>query len=205
MREVMNQGTTLVYVSHDLATVEATCSRGIWLREGTVAAEGDVESVLDAYRRSFDDVDEFPHPEVSLIRLLKAEAVGPTGDGIRSNGPLELRLVVDSDEVRKGQIHLGVTQSSPHPIFTLERATTLTRGENRIRCDVANLPLPHGTFTLWAGVTGKQRRDLLPWHRVASFQVTGPRLDPPPAGVVRAAPVHVEATGDDPTSGSSAR
>jgi hypothetical protein len=165
-----------------------------------VAAEGDVESVLDAYRRSFDDVDEFAHPEASAIRLLKAEALAPSGDGIRSNGPLELRIALESDEERKAQIHLGVTQSSPHPIFTLERGVTLTRGENRIRCDVANLPLPHGTFTLWVGVTGGRRRDLLPWHRVASIQVVGPRLEPPPAGVVRAAPVHVEATWDDPTS-----
>lgn len=29
MRTVLNQGTTLVFVSHDLAAVEATCSRGM--------------------------------------------------------------------------------------------------------------------------------------------------------------------------------
>ena len=66
MRHVLNQGTTLVYVSHDLATVEATCSRGIWLSDGVVTAAGPIEEVLDGYRRSFDAVDDYPHPESSL-------------------------------------------------------------------------------------------------------------------------------------------
>jgi ABC-2 type transport system ATP-binding protein len=192
MRYVLSQGTTLVYVSHDLATVEATCSRGIWLNDGAVVSEGSVSEVLDGYRRSFDAVDEYPHPESSLVRLVKAEVIGNTGNGIRTSEPLDLRLVVDSPQARRGHIYLGVTQSSAHPIFILDQLAALA-GETTIRCLVPHLPLPHGRYTLWVGVTGAGRRDLLPWHRVTSFQVVGPRLDPPPTGVVRAAPVHVEA------------
>jgi ABC-2 type transport system ATP-binding protein len=200
MRYVLNQGTTLVYVSHDLPTVEATCSRGIWLTEGVVTAQGSIGEVLDGYRRSFDAADEYPHPESSVVRLMKTEVVGGTGNGIRSNGPLQLRFVIDSPESRKCRFHVGVTQSSPHPIFTLEREADLDRGETSIHCEVFDLPLPHGRYTLWVGVTGARRRDLLPWHRVTSFQVAGPRLDPPPAGVVRAAPIHVEAVWETLTS-----
>ena len=86
MRYVLSQGTTLVYVSHDLATVEATCARGMWLDDGAINGYGAIGDVLDAYRRSFDDVDEFEHPESSVVRLLKAEALGSDGDGIRSDG-----------------------------------------------------------------------------------------------------------------------
>ena len=124
---------------------------------------------------------------------MKAEVVAASGEEIRSYGSLEIRVTVDSPVSRGGRIHLGVTQSSAHPIFILDQPTTFEIGETTMRCRVSHLPLPHGRFTLWVGVSGGRRRDLLPWHRVTSFQVVGPRLDPPPAGVVRAAPVQVEA------------
>ena len=80
-RLVSVMGTTLVYVSHDLHTVEATCTRGLWLDDGVVKADGPVGLVLDGYRTFFDQVDDYRHPESSLVRLLKVEAQGGNGDG----------------------------------------------------------------------------------------------------------------------------
>jgi len=40
MRHVLSNGTTLVLVSHDLAAVEATCSRAVWLDGGVVRSDG---------------------------------------------------------------------------------------------------------------------------------------------------------------------
>src|SRR5579884_3845041 len=50
MKDVLAQGTTLVYVSHDLSTVEAMCRRAIWLDQGRVREDGPVAHVLHAYR-----------------------------------------------------------------------------------------------------------------------------------------------------------
>jgi ABC-2 type transport system ATP-binding protein len=102
-------------------------------------------------------------------------------------------LTFECPDERAGQVEIGVTQSSAHPVFCVARQLHLASGETSIHCTIANLPLPLGRFTLWVGVRGGMKRDLLPWHRVASFQVKGPRLDPPPRGVVRAAPVLVSA------------
>ncbi len=38
--EVVRQGTTLLYVSHDLASVEASCERAVWLADAVVLAAG---------------------------------------------------------------------------------------------------------------------------------------------------------------------
>ena len=194
MRTVLNQGTTLVYVSHDLSTVEATCSRGLWLQDGVVASDGPVGDVLDAYRGFFQALDGFEHPETSTIRLLKAEAVGAVGNGIRSNEPVEVRLILRNSAARSVNIHIGVTAASANPIFAIERPAHLDEGETQVRCIVSRLPLPRGRYTLWVGVTGARNRDVLPWHRATSFDVIGPTLDRTPRGVVRAAPVHVDAS-----------
>jgi ABC-type polysaccharide/polyol phosphate transport system ATPase subunit len=46
------RGGTLLLVSHELEQVRELCTRGVWLREGRVAMDGDIEPVLAAYRAS---------------------------------------------------------------------------------------------------------------------------------------------------------
>ena len=43
------QGKTIVFVSHDLATVANVCDRALFLRQGRVAALGPVDSVIAEY------------------------------------------------------------------------------------------------------------------------------------------------------------
>src|SRR3954451_21842473 len=50
MRYVLDQGTTLIFVSHDMASVEALCRRTLWLDDGVVRAEGPTADVLSSYR-----------------------------------------------------------------------------------------------------------------------------------------------------------
>ena len=44
--EVVRQGTTLLYVSHDLASVEASCERAVWLADAVVLAAGPTKEVV---------------------------------------------------------------------------------------------------------------------------------------------------------------
>lgn len=44
------RGGTLMLVSHELEQVRDLCSRGVWLRDGAVVMDGDIDAVLDAYR-----------------------------------------------------------------------------------------------------------------------------------------------------------
>jgi hypothetical protein len=90
-------------------------------------------------------------------------------------------------------VYVGVTEGTAHPILLFERSTHLEQGTTTFRCQVARLPLPRGRFNLWMGVLDRRRADLLAWHPVSSFEVAGPRLETAPPGVVRAAPIHVDA------------
>lgn len=50
MTEKLNSGVTFVFVSHSLPQVKKLCSRGIWLNKGRIQAEGDVETITNAYQ-----------------------------------------------------------------------------------------------------------------------------------------------------------
>ena len=53
MSEVSKQGRTVLFVSHSMATVAHLCQRCIMLRNGILAADGNVAKVIDAYLVDF--------------------------------------------------------------------------------------------------------------------------------------------------------
>ena len=49
MQELLDSGTTLLFVSHSAAAVQRMCGKALWLDEGNVRMAGDAEGVLQAY------------------------------------------------------------------------------------------------------------------------------------------------------------
>jgi len=192
MRAMLSEGVTLVFVSHDLASVEATCTHGIWLENGVVAAGGAVDEVLAAYRRS---IEETAHAYVGTGGVLRVArvAVGSDHGTAASHEELRVATVIESPHALTSVFYLGVSEGPATPIFVLQRDLHLTAGATEVRCLIRRLPLPRGRFYLWLGIFDKAGHDLLPWHPVTHFDVAGPDLDRAPRGVVRLAPVHVEA------------
>jgi ABC-2 type transport system ATP-binding protein len=194
MREVLSQGTTLVFVSHDLAAVEGTCRRGIWLRDGRIEVQGTTSEAVGAFRRSIEQaaMDNYLESTNGLIRLITTDVNGVDGS-IRSQGPLHVKTIVDSSVQRSGNIVLGVTEGTASPVLVFNRPLVFAEGRTEVRCSIPFLPLPQGRFYVWIGVFDQAGRDLRKWSPVAPFDVLGPDADRPPAGIVRLAPVHVEA------------
>ena len=193
MRWVLTQGTTVVFVSHDLPAVESICKRAVWLRDGAVEADGPVRDVLASYRRTVEEAAELSTPSFSLVRLAKVEVRGPDGGALHTQEPMEVRLVVESPEQHLGTVYIGASEGPATPIFVLARETHLPAGETELRCLIPHLPLPHGRFYLWVGIFG-YTGDLLPWHPASQFSVLGPDLGPTPLGIVRLAPVELGPT-----------
>jgi ABC-type polysaccharide/polyol phosphate transport system ATPase subunit len=194
MRAVLAQGTTLVFVSHDLASVEATCERGIWLNDGVIVDDGPVRKVLGEYRQAIEESAEAAPPASGPVRLLKAIAAGERGGMPVTQGPFEVTLRLETDQVRTGSVCVGVSEGPATPFFLSRRELQLASGETEVRVCIPRLPLPRGRYYCWAGVQDTKGNDLLAWHPAAHFDVAGPDLDIAPRAVVRLAPIHVEAT-----------
>ena len=55
MQEFRDNGATILYVSHTMASIEMMCQRVVWIDHGRLRADGDVREVIDAYRESQGD------------------------------------------------------------------------------------------------------------------------------------------------------
>src|SRR5262249_37543946 len=128
------------------------------------------------------------------VRVVKVETSAPQGDPVRSEAPLDVTVVLESDARRPALACLGVSSGTATPIFVLRHDVELPAGETELTSSLGRLPLPAGRYSVWPGICAGLDRDLVPWSPAADFDVVGPTLDQTPSGVVRLAPVHVDAS-----------
>ena len=197
MKDVLNQGTTLLFVSHDMAAVEAMCQRTVWLDDGVIRSDGPTADTLGRYRVGLEEkaallarlLDD-PVRMTQLSATSIDEALPETGR------PLLLGLTLASEMSGPVDLCVGVSEGPATPIFTLTRSVDLRVGENDLRCTIENLPLPKGRYYVWLGAFGPGGSTQMPWHPAAPLDVEGPPRHPPPRGVMQLSPVHVTARWD---------
>ena len=201
IREVLADGATLVFVSHDLAAVEASCRNGVWIHNGIVQSAGAVREVLADYRAAVEGEAADARPRIDgLIRVSDVHAASPGGGVATTTGPLQVDITLHSDERHRAWIYLGVSEGAATPIFLINpgRETILQPGATQVRCEIQSLPLPAGRYYLWGGIyeNWTNGTELVGWQPMGHFDVYGPELDEAPTAVVRLSPLHVETSWD---------
>ena len=196
IRAVLSEGATLIFVSHDLAAVEASCTNGIWLHNGEIQTSGPIREVLAAYRGAVEGNAKSRTGLEGLIEVAEVRARSPDGGLAKTGGPLEATLSLHSDERYRAWIYLGVSEGAATPIFLLNpgRETSIELGETHIKCSIPSLPLPRGRYYLWGGIykDWTEGQELIGWQPLTEFDVYGPELDAAPRAVVRLSPLHVD-------------
>lgn len=52
MREMLDNGTTLLLVSHSIDDVKTMCNQAVWIDKGNMMMQGDAQEVCDAYMKA---------------------------------------------------------------------------------------------------------------------------------------------------------
>jgi ABC-2 type transport system ATP-binding protein len=194
--QVVANGTTLFYVSHDLPTVEAVCERAMWLADSYVQADGPARDVVSLYRQSVGEQAVLTTEQDTGIRILKVEITGPDGGQIVSGEEVNLRIVAESEQAMFGAFHIGISQGTAMPVFVLRYASSFPEGQFELRCRLHTLPLPKGRYSLWGAMRaprGSGPTANLPWQPLMSFEAFGPIAIKGPSGVMVLSPAYVPA------------
>jgi ABC-type polysaccharide/polyol phosphate transport system ATPase subunit len=197
--EVVASGTTTLFVSHDLAAVEATCDQAIWLTESAVRAAGPTRDVLGQYRSAIEEQASLTTETEPTVQVLKVDVTGPDGGPAQSGESALARLVLSAPRQGKAKFAVGVSQGTAMPIFVVRHEMTHPAGDFELRCTFRHLPIPQGHYSLWLAMVDSD--DLHPaqaWRPVGSFDVFGPSAVRPPQGVMVLSPVYVDAEWDLP-------
>ena len=103
MGDVAEQGRTVLFVSHNMVAVQRLCDRVIWIREGTLAEDGQADQVVSSYLKTslsslttqqlWDDIDTAPgNREARLHRACVHPEHGAPTDLITMETPFLIEV-----------------------------------------------------------------------------------------------------------------
>jgi len=187
------QGRTVLYVSHNLVSVEHLCRRACLLVDGRLAYDGETEETVAKYLHTFPHAERGPTPGVFDLaaadrseggydkvfkRLEFRPSGGPPSDAIRMGERLNVEITVEGlDAVRDAAMIVTVGSSLSPRIFTMTsrmvplRAAHARQTHETIVLDIPSLPLTPGEYVL--SVQVKDQHDTLDFvRRAADFTVT---------------------------------
>jgi lipopolysaccharide transport system ATP-binding protein len=170
MNEVARAGRTVLFVSHNLAIIQALCERGVLLERGRVEADGPVNETLNSYlsgleRASSEDLREREDRDGRGWQhtLLKRVEIRDESSG-HSNvvvGGRPATIVVEVTEVLPAmECRIGIANSLGQPIAALDTEVSAPGDIRdgslgaRIECEIASVPLLPGRYRIDVGLKG---------------------------------------------------
>ncbi len=173
MREVGHGGRAVLFVSHNMAAIEALCSRAILLEEGRVTSDGDVQEVIREYRRRImaPQLQEVAHlrerrgpgrrQRVFCAATLLDEAGAPT-NFVPLGGLFHLRIGLDTPTpLRDPVLTVGVDDTMGQRILSVvshrrqETAIGQIVGHCEVDCRVEQFPLAPGDYWIKLGLAAE--------------------------------------------------
>ena len=180
MNEVAQSGRTVVFVSHNLSSIEQLCSHAVLLSRGEVVASGAARDVIGQYlarrgRGAIVDLRAVERQGAGRARVTGFEILAPDTDEPRDElefrQPFRIRILYHVNEAMSGaSFGFGFLSNAGERIFitdAYENGMTfdLTPGDGSIECVVQNPNVVPGTyrFELWISDNpGVSATDYLP-------------------------------------------
>jgi ABC-type polysaccharide/polyol phosphate transport system ATPase subunit len=175
IHELRERGTTIIFISHDLGTVERMCRRAVLFRRGALIAEGDARDIVTRYQQTVTDTElvrgeSSPEPARPLaIRSLRVvdangaeRGVARTGDAVRVELGLHAMEPVENAvaEVKVYSHDEGVLLFECR---TPETGVHLIPGNHVLRFEIDALGLLPGAYTLGAIVRSSGAARAVDW------------------------------------------
>lgn len=198
MDDVTKQGRTVLFVSHNMALIQAFCERGIYLKDGKIAAIGPMDSVINAYLKTLEKMeaqdlstrkDRRGTGEVILTGIEIIDAEGISGNPIRIGQPVRFSFSLSDysskelwcrfslmDEIGQSVVAFNSKTPGEHDIYSDEIGS-------RFECIVDELLLIPGRYRIDVSIyeAGGEEQDII--EAAAFLDVLGGDVRGRPLGV----------------------
>jgi lipopolysaccharide transport system ATP-binding protein len=101
MHEVSRGGRTVLFVSHNMAAVQALCRSAVWLDRGRVAATGPTADVIGKYLHGVQSVDRGLVGPTPIGQVLQLRTFAITPNPVRSGDRVDFTLTLGATESAK--------------------------------------------------------------------------------------------------------
>ena len=153
-------GRTVLFVSHNMASVRSLCTRGLLLEHGSSIYEGDIDSTVGYYldknktKTSKSFVSPLAFSEDQIVRIKSFKILSK----IQTGSEFCFEFVIESRYSNTVELAVGFVTSQNEKVYQVFSGHSsapfdLTEGIQVIRGSIKQLPLTAGNYTLnlWAG------------------------------------------------------
>jgi ABC-type polysaccharide/polyol phosphate transport system ATPase subunit len=176
------EGTTVVFVSHNPATVLALCERALWIEHGRVVADGPAPQVVADYLASQGGGTALPtgslSRDIELLGLRLYDTHGNVGDTFEMGHAMIIEL---DYRARKpvAKVEFDVAFHHEDGAFVggpsgpqADASTGVRVGQGTIRCHIDSLPLSPAVYHISASVLNGESHSVFDHReRLSTFQV----------------------------------
>lgn len=159
MRELNQQGSTIVLVTHNMFLVQTMASRALWLRSGEIAGYGAPLNVIGLYRQA-SETAESAAPALSdenQVRIANLEMFVESRRASQSEAlPDSSVRIVFAADCKPGRFIFLVRVTSPDglPYFTVysDPSEFSRSGRAMVEATIPRLMLMPGEYRIWVAV-----------------------------------------------------
>ena len=161
MGEVAGEGRTVLFVSHNMAVMQALCRRGIVLEHGRLAFDGPIQDAVAGYLRTLEhamttDVrDRTDRSGWQVVRLTQLQIQGGAdGDGVLMTGKPASFVFEVNRSLPSTSCLFVVYDNLGHPVAEFRSSiggpedVEAQDGSRRFVCSVDALPLVPGRYRM---------------------------------------------------------
>jgi lipopolysaccharide transport system ATP-binding protein len=190
MGDVAKQGRTVLFVSHNMATIQSLCNSCLLIKNGALEAEGEPAQMVALYTEAelrpgpgIQSLAAHPGRRSGSIHLMKtlslfSESREPAGT-VRMGSPLSVQVAFSASRPIRPILGVIVKTGQGAPIFGVSNRWTYQGvdappiSEGTIACNFEGLPLNPGTYLLdlYFGEFADLTRDLDIVMDAISFEV----------------------------------
>ncbi len=161
MGEIAHSGRTIVFVSHNLASVSALCNRAVLIEGGRLIEDGDVDQVLEHYLSAVQVQagETLGHREdregEGPLRIEAIQIAGPGGGTVRTGEPCTITLsYTGAPSQASVMASFAVEGPFSEPMFVCSSEVSgddlvATGPTGDLVCTIPSLPLLSGRYSLY--------------------------------------------------------
>jgi len=189
MEQVSGEDRTVLFVSHNMSSIQQLCNRGVLLGDGSVVATGTIDKVVESYLRSSELEDREDIAQIAranpdygvVVQYVDAWAVNANGmqtTGFKSGESISFNLLMNArDKIDDICVVAGIDTYMDYRIATVlsgEEGVLFSASKDEtlsVNLTFPGLHLKPGTYSLTLGIRrNKSTLDHIP--KAIYFEVT---------------------------------
>ncbi len=158
------EGRTVLFVSHNMDSINKLCNKGIYLNNGKIEFVGDIENTINNYllKKENNKAHKIHNKTIENIVLIQSEIINnqnKSSNNFRVNEEWRVRITFEViNNINNYVFAIGLFTITEIPINTSwSNPTSLKKGVYSLEFIIKNLPLQSGQYRLVFGLTQNEK------------------------------------------------